>query len=312
MANIPNTGVIGCLPQMSVIGTLALMPVRSGSSENFIDLTTLDTNGKLDLNPYIYNADPSKRLYIIKDVVNYDPETGDSLFEEFTGGYKNFIQFAGTTVKAQLPAVENGGMSYQQVARLQAFMKGCTSWMLFLIDENGNILGRQIEIGKLIGLAISGLDVKQQWKSTAGRSNVGMISFNLPIKNKLSQLWQINGEELADDYSLATGILDVTTPILSAGTSSIALQVLPAYYGSGVAAKANIDTLVKANFKVEVATGTAPNILWTVKAINTMTLDDHYHLNFTTPFTSGDKIRTSIITSATCKYEGPIVYSTIA
>lgn len=201
-----------CVPSMLVLNNYIIVPTFDGAGvANEVDLT-------VDLDAAYFaakvnHADPTKRWYPVAEMKNITDERGESLFESFADGSKEWINqgtrsFAGLIVARQY-------VSPQYLGKLQSF-RG-VQFSVFGIDKSKALIGK---IGstatKMAPIEIeSGSFDAKLVKTVDGAVQKIMVNWDYDQLEEDSQLRVVQASEMTYDVSKLKGLIDVTGVVSS-------------------------------------------------------------------------------------------------
>lgn len=254
-----NAGTPGCVPVHGVGRKLIRVPlVADDGTENKIDLTaTLDSAFWTSA---VNNADASKRYYPTPVFKTFTQERADNITEDFDDGSSAFIRDGVKTVTAFITKAA----SPQLVGVLED--DRCTNFGVFIVDDCGNLIGRDGGDGFLYPIPVDNGSWAPTWveptDTTVAKVN---LVFNFSTLFKDSNLGIIAADSFTDINLLTLGgLLDAVFTNASASTTTDASTDISNIYGAANA-KLPITGLLPAEIviynvtdDVAVVTATAP------------------------------------------------------
>lgn len=193
--NIQNFGQPGCLTELGAPKALVIAQrKRVNGSNNFIDLTaTLD---QTYMDGFFLAEDSENRYIIIPDIKAYTPEQAEPVTDEASNGDIDNVRDGTSSMMFEF----RGNDIYKAVAKWKGI--DCLDLMAFLIDTNGNYLGK-CEEGDLFGgllIAKNSFVIIPQ-PNNFETTNKYTVKFNLELGSGFDKVDYIGADDFTD-YSL--------------------------------------------------------------------------------------------------------------
>jgi len=133
--SIQNFGVPGCLPELGAPSKLVIAQrKKSDGSDNFLDLT--QTLNSTYMDGFFLAEDDANRYIVIPDIKAYTPEQADPVTDEASNGDIDTVRDGVASMMFEF----RGNDIYKSIAKWKGIE--CIDLMVFLIDTNGNLLGK--------------------------------------------------------------------------------------------------------------------------------------------------------------------------
>lgn len=279
-----NAGSPGCVPIHGVGRKLIRVPlIADDGTENRILLTdTLDAAYWAAL---VNNVDASKRFYPTPVFKTFTQERADNITEDFDDGSSSFIRDGVKTVTAFITKAA----SPQLVGVLED--DRCTNFGVYIVDDAGNLIGRDISDGYLYPIPVDNGSWGPTWVEPTDTTTAKVnLVFNFSTLFKDSNLGFIGAATFTDISLLSLGgLLDAVFTNASASSTTDASVEISYIYGPSNA-KLPITGLLPAEIVIynvtqdsAVVTATAPE-----------SPDGTYALTFAAQ-TSADVLRISVL-----------------
>lgn len=239
-----NTGLPNCQPIASVAKKLIVVPTYADSgSKNGILLT--DTLDQAYWDARVNDIDLSKRWFPLPVMENITHERAESIVETAGSGKLAFIREGVKSFSGEMWKQSPVFVSKLNEAR-------CTSISIFIIDNDGNLIGScPEEDGYLYPIQID----KDSWdartvEATDSTVQKVALSFNWSDDEKDGDIRMVTSDEYAGNLLGLKGLLDIYGVDATANATTDALVItLQTVYGS----KANpikVKGLVLADFSI--------------------------------------------------------------
>lgn len=181
------------LPKFKADGTLNKLVVADGTYTTAFWTTQL-------------NATAEERWYPLPRVQNVTDEKADNIIQTFNDGSTSFIAEGARTVVGFLP-----GQAPHLVGQINA--NRCSDLAVFVIDKDGNLIGKCIEDGFLHPICLetdtlSATYVKNDASATVSGIN---IAFTWSLDEKDENMSMITIDEMTDGVAGIKGLLDITS-----------------------------------------------------------------------------------------------------
>ncbi len=221
---LSNTGT-ECTPLMAVARQYVIVPkFKADGTLNKIDLTaTLDSAYWTAQ----VNAVASERWYPLPRVQNVADEKADDIVQSFNDGSTAFIAEGARTVAGFLP-----GQAPHLVGQIKDAR--CSQVAMFIIDKDGNLIGKCIEDGFLHPICVeddtlSASYVKNDANSTVSGIN---IAFTWSLDEKDENLSMITSDEMTDAVAGIKGLLDIKSSYANITTTGFDVTLTVNGYGT--------------------------------------------------------------------------------
>ena len=211
-----NAGTPGCVPSHGVGRKLIRVPLLANDgTENKIDLSV--TLNSAFWSAAVNNADTSKRFYPTPVFKTFTQERAENTSESFEDGSTAFIRDGIKTVTAFITK----SASPQLVGVLED--DRCTNFGVYIVDDCGNLIGRDIRDGFLYPIPVDNGSWSPTWveptDTTISKVN---LSFNFSTLFKDSNLGVIAASSFSGIQLLSLGgLLDVVLTEVSSSTTEI-------------------------------------------------------------------------------------------
>lgn len=138
---LSNTGIPGCVPIAGV--TKKIIMLNYYDNDGAVNKVSCgDAFDEAYFTALTNQADTSKRWYPLPEIKNVDSVKGDSIFESFNDGSNVFVQEGARTFTGMLPNQSPEFLGQLKAAR-------CVAIGVFIIDEDGNLIGNGSVDGEL-------------------------------------------------------------------------------------------------------------------------------------------------------------------
>jgi len=279
-----NAGSPGCVPIHGVGRKLIRVPlIATDGTDNKIDLTdTLDAAYWAAL---VNNADASKRFYPTPVFKTFTQERADNITEDFDDGSSSFIRDGVKTVTAFITKAA----SPQLVGVLED--DRCTNFGVYIVDDAGNLIGRDIGDGYLYPIPVDNGSWAPTWVEPTDTTTAKVnLVFNFSTLFKDSNLGFIGAATFTDISLLSlNGLLDAVFTNASASSDTAASVDIFNIFGASNAKNA-ITGLLPADIVIYNVTDDAA----VVTATAPESPDGTYSLTFLTQGSSKD-LRISVL-----------------
>ena len=221
-----NTGRPNCIPKRDYVYTLIMVKyINDSGAINFIDC---ETDVVVDVSAKINEADKSQRWFPLAEIVAATPERADSIFETIDD--KNFKVKKGP--RTFLGQFIGGAASPTYLIPLESFE--CGQWGYFEVDQEGNLIGEEVEPGKLYPILIQEATFDTKYiDPTSAAIEKNQISFTVDTKVKDSRFSFLTAEDTDEDLLEVNGLLDVELQATFTPTTVTELEVQANYiYGT--------------------------------------------------------------------------------
>jgi len=221
---LSNTGT-ACTPLQAVARQYILTPkFKADGTLNKLDITsTLNTAFWTSQ----VNATAEERWYPLPRVQNVTDEKGDNIVQSFNDGSTAFIAEGARTVVGFLP-----GQAPHLVGQINDAR--CSEIAMYVIDKDGNLIGKCIEDGFLHPICleddtISATYVKNDASATVSGVN---IAFTWSLDEKDENMSMIKVDEMTDGVAGIKGLLDIKSSYANISTTGFDVTLTVDGYGT--------------------------------------------------------------------------------
>ena len=221
---LSNTGT-ACTPLQAVARQYILTPkFKADGTLNKLDITsTLNTAFWTSQ----VNATAEERWYPLPRVQNVTGEKGDNIVQSFNDGSTAFIAEGARTVVGFLP-----GQAPHLVGQINDAR--CSEIAMYVIDKDGNLIGKCIEDGFLHPICleddtISATYVKNDASATVSGVN---IAFTWSLDEKDENMSMIKVDEMTDGVAGIKGLLDIKSSYANISTTGFDVTLTVDGYGT--------------------------------------------------------------------------------
>jgi len=221
---LSNTGT-ACTPLQAVARQYILTPkFKADGTLNKLDITsTLNTAFWTSQ----VNATAEERWYPLPRVQNVTDEKGDNIVQSFNDGSTAFIAEGARTVVGFLP-----GQAPHLVGQINDAR--CSEIAMYVIDKDGNLIGKCIEDGFLHPICleddtISATYVKNDASATVSGVN---IAFTWSLDEKDENMSMITVDEMTDGVAGIKGLLDISSSYANISTTGFDVTLTVDGYGT--------------------------------------------------------------------------------
>ncbi len=221
---LSNTGT-ACTPLQAVARQYILTPkFKADGTLNKLDITST-------LNSAFWtsqvNAVAEERWYPLPRVQNVTDEKGDNIVQSFNDGSTAFIAEGARTVVGFLP-----GQAPHLVGQINDAR--CSEIAMYVIDKDGNLIGKCIEDGFLHPICleddtISATYVKNDASATVSGVN---IAFTWSLDEKDENMSMITVDEMTDGVAGIKGLLDISSSYANISTTGFDVTLTVDGYGT--------------------------------------------------------------------------------
>lgn len=209
-----NFGEPSCLQILGAPDTLVIAQRKKrDGTDNFLDISVELTEAITD--NFFYAEDDANRYIIIPNIKNYIPEQADPVTDEAANGDIDNVRDGVASMTFEF----RGNDIYKSVAKWKA--TNCLDLMVFLIDTDGNLLGKCEPGDKFGGLRIAKNSqiVLAQPKSFEA-TNKYTVKFNLDLDSGWDKLDFLSFDDFVDHSLLNLIALRDTNIIIDAVTDT--------------------------------------------------------------------------------------------
>jgi len=201
-----NTGT-DCRPLIQVVKKPIFTPTYdSTGARNFIDLT--DTVDAALFTGLINEADASKRIFPLPDVIDVDDKRADPTVQNLSDGRKIFIKDGTRTFVGMI-----WGKDGNTVLKSKIDAARCGDVSVYLVDRLGNLIGIvSDDKTKLYPIRLDANSISAQYINATDTTTQGIrLSFDFDPSESDGCIGMITAAELTDAQPLLfRGLLDVT------------------------------------------------------------------------------------------------------
>ena len=214
--NIQNFGQPGCLTELGAPKALVIAQrKKSDGSDNFLDMT--QTFDKTYMDGFFLAEDSENRYIIIPNIKAYTPEQAEPVTDEASNGEIDNVRDGVSSMMFEF----RGNDIYKAVAKWKGV--DCLDLMAFLIDTNGNLLGK-CEANDMFGgllIAKNSFVILPQ-PNNFEAANKYTVKFNLELGSGWDKVDYIGADDFTD-YSLLTvePLRDVNITITAVSQTTI-------------------------------------------------------------------------------------------
>ena len=214
--SIQNFGVPGCLPELGAPSKLVIAQrKKSDGSDNYLDLT--QTLNSTYMDGFFLSEDDANRYIVIPDIKAYTPEQADPVTDEASNGDIDTVRDGISSMMFEF----RGNDIYKSIAKWKGIE--CLDLMVFLIDTNGNLLGK-CEASDMFGglLVAKNSFVILPQPNNFEATNKYTVKFNLELGSGWDKVDYIGFDDFTD-YSLLSvePLRDVNITITATTTTTV-------------------------------------------------------------------------------------------
>ncbi len=218
--NIQNFGQPNCLTKLGAPKSLVIAQrKKADGTDNFLDLSVELNQTYMD--GFFLAEDSENRYVIIPNIKAYTPEQADPVTDEASNGDIDNVRDGVASMMFEF----RGNDIYKAVAKWKGV--DCLDLMAFLIDTDGNLLGK-CETGDLFGglLVAKNSFVIQPLPQTFEAVNKYTVKFNLELGSGWDKVDYIGADDFTD-YSLLTQepLRDVNIKITDLTTTTMDFEL---------------------------------------------------------------------------------------
>ncbi len=147
---VKHLGLPNCTDLVGIPKRLIFVPTyKNDGTLNYIDTTTAAIDTEAYWNGLQYNTDESARYFpLAKDFESVEMPKGESVYEEFPSGRREYVRDGVRTFMGILPKT-----AIPLIGKLKS--KGCAKHSVFIVDNLGNLIGYEKTLGMLYPLQMS-------------------------------------------------------------------------------------------------------------------------------------------------------------
>lgn len=293
---VKNLGTVNCIDKFGRPWRITFVPIyKEDGTENFIDTTS--TLNKAFFDALQYHVDTNSRYYPMPvDLKNVEMAKGDSVYEEFDDGSREFVRHGAWSFRALMR-----GIAPAYIGKINS--KRCGKVGVLIISDTYNLGGYEKSKGKLypLQLADSTLNAMLQFK-TGSTNEGGMLEFefiNTILDEKFS--W-ISSSSIGIDLNTQwTGKKDAHIEQVGTGTTTSFVVDIYTDFGT-VDRKIPVEGLVAADLVLYNVTDSGSVTIST--CVESTTVPGRYTITFTAQ-TNTDILRLTLGTTDAGKpYDG--------
>lgn len=214
--NIQNFGQPGCLTELGAPKALVIAQRKTSlGADNLIDLTSTLNSTYMD--GFFLAEDSENRYIIIPDIKAYTPEQAEPVTDEASNGDIDNVRDGVSSMMFEF----RGNDIYKAVSKWKGI--DCLDLMAFLIDTNGNLLGKCEDSDMFGGLLIAKNSfVILPQPNNLEATNKYTVKFNLELGSGWDKVDYIGADDFTD-YSLLTvePLRDVNIKITATTTTTV-------------------------------------------------------------------------------------------
>jgi hypothetical protein len=175
------------------------------------------------------NAVADERWRPIGVVKNVADEKADNITQSFNDGSTAFIAEGARTVAAFLPGAAPHLVGQINDAR-------CIEIAMYVIDKDGNLIGKEIEAGFLHPICVENDTISASYvKNDANATISGInLSFTWSLDEKDENMTMITVDEMTDGVSGISGLLDIAASYTSITTTGFIATLTVNGYGTAL------------------------------------------------------------------------------
>mgnify|MGYP003655753189 FL=1 len=175
------------------------------------------------------NAVADERWRPIGVVKNVADEKADNITQSFNDGSTAFIAEGARTVAAFLPGAAPHLVGQINDAR-------CIEIAMYVIDKDGNLIGKEIEEGFLHPICVENDTISASYvKNDASATISGInLSFTWSLDEKDENMTMITVDEMTDGVSGISGLLDIAASYTSITTDGFVATLTVNGYGTAL------------------------------------------------------------------------------
>lgn len=249
---VKHLGLPGCTDQIGIPKRLIFVPTYKDSGAlNYIDTTTFGFT-QTDWDGLQYNTDSSARYFPLPlDIESVEMKREESVYNTYPSGLKKFVRDGARSFMGILPSI-----AQQIIGKLKS--KGCSKHSVFIVDNNGALVGVEKTIGKLYPMQLSDNSLSAIFDfATDTKNNEVIVKFEFAQNVADEQLSMIPASTVGIDlFTSFNGKID--TNIAQVGTGTTTVIVVDIYTDYGTAkTKIPVEGLVAADLSLYNVTDSA-------------------------------------------------------
>jgi hypothetical protein len=289
---VKHLGLPGCTDQIGIPKRLIFVPTfQEDGTLNYIDTTTFGFT-QSDWDGLQYNTDSSARYYPLPlDIESVEMKREESVYNTYPSGLKKFVRDGVRSFMGIYPSI-----AAPIIGKLKS--KGCSKHSVFIIDNNGALVGIEKTIGKLYPMQLSDNSLSAIFDfATDTKNNEVIVKFEFAQNVADEQLSMIPAETVGIDlFTTFNGKID--TNIVQVGTGTTTVIVVDIYTDYGTAkTKIPVEGLVEADVQLYNVTDSG---VITKTFVESTTVPGRYTITVTAQ-TATDIERLSLLTTAAAK-----------
>jgi hypothetical protein len=289
---VKHLGLPGCTDQIGIPKRLIFVPTYTDAGTlNYIDTTTF-TFSQVGWDALQYNTDSSARYFPLPlDIESVEMKREESVYNTYPSGLKKFVRDGVRSFMGIYPSI-----AAPIIGKLKS--KGCSKHSVFIIDNNGALVGVEKTIGKLYPMQLSDNSLSAIFDfATDTKNNEVIVKFEFAQNVADEQLSIIPAETIGIDlFTTFNGKID--TNIVQVGTGSTTVIVVDIYTDYGTAkTKIPVEGLVEADVQLYNVTDSA---VITKTFVESATVPGRYTITVTAQ-TNTDIERLSFLTTTAAK-----------
>jgi len=290
---VKHLGLPGCTDQIGIPKRLIFVPTfQEDGTLNYIDTTTFGFT-QSDWDGLQYNTDTSARYYPLPlDIESVEMKREESVYNTYPSGLKKFVRDGVRSFMGIYPSI-----AAPIIGKLKS--KGCSKHSVFIIDNNGALVGVEKSKGKLYPMQLSDNSLSAIFDfATDTKNNEVIVKFEFAQNVADEQLSMIPAETVGIDlFTTFNGKID--TNIVQVGTGTTTVIVVDIYTDYGTAKnKIPVEGLVAADLALYNVTDSASTTISSLA--ESTTVPGRYTITVTAQ-TSTDIERLSLASTTAAK-----------
>lgn len=276
LEGLGNLGYPQCVTSFGRVYSLILVSLYgSNGSKNFYDPATALDQAFLD--GKINEVNHLDRWYPTPELKNFAPTTADTVFQEYEDGTKD-------RVRAGVMSFTGIFNNKNHTFACKLNHNNCSTFGVYLVDENGLVMGVNRGDGKLYPVPVQGWDVKYNFTSNTELSNV-MISFDFKPAYGVCDLDIVEAEA---DMIEAKGLIDAYATVVTSTVGNLVVKFNTSYGTLGN--KQGVKGVAVADI-ISLKNVTQSTTLTVVSVTESTTVEGQY----TIVYTAGGTVATNIL-----------------
>lgn len=217
LEGLGNLGYPQCVTSFGRVYSLILVSLYgSNGSKNFYDPATALDQAFLD--GKINEVNHLDRWYPTPEIKNFAPTIGDTVYQEYEDGTKDPVREGIMSFTGKF-----NNKNHTFACKLKK-MK-CSTFGVYLVDENGLIMGATREDGNLYPIPVQGWDVKFNFTSNTELSSAD-VSFDFKPAYGICNLDIVEAEA---DMIEAKGLIDAYSTVVTSTVGNLVVKLNTSY-----------------------------------------------------------------------------------